>query len=94
MENSQDEQENYDDQFLKIKKVEDQFYIMNDAIINFSDDQRDIAFNGLCHTLHERWNVKKCVLGRLMNEFGFIYTVPCYNCGDDYEWYDTCLKCD
>jgi len=84
-----------EDEFLTHErmKVKDQFYIMNDAIVCLSDSQREVAFNGLCHTLHEKWDVKKYILGKIMNEFGFIYMLSCSECSEDYEWCDSCHKC-
>ena len=74
-------------------KVEDQFYIMNEATLCLSDDQRDVAFNGLCHTLHKRWDVDKCLLALLMYKFGFVYMVTCCECGEEYIWSDSCPEC-
>ena len=55
---------------------EDMFYVMKDATICLNEKNRNIAFNGMCHTLHEKWDIEKCVLAKLMNKFGYTYTVP------------------
>ena len=69
------------------------FYVMKDATVCLSEKNKIIAFNGMCYTLHEKWNVEKPVLGKLMDDFGYVYMETCYNCGNEYEWDNLCQSC-
>ena len=72
---------------------ENMFYVMKDATVCLSYKNRDIAFNGLCYTLHDKWNIEKHVLGKLMENFGYIYMESCYECDTDFIWNEVCPNC-
>ena len=74
--------------------VPEQFFIMRNATFGLSEPNRVIAFNGLCHVLHEQWSIPKHVLARHMEEYGFEYTVPCSECDKEIPWDETCSGCN
>ena len=74
--------------------VEGMFYVMRDATVCLSDKNKEIAFNGMCHTLYSKWNIEKHVLGKLMIQFGYVYMESCSECCTDYKWYDVCPECN
>ena len=68
------------------------FYVMKDSTVCLDYDQRSELFNNMCHTLHEKWNAEHSFLAKTMEEFGYTYTVMCFECGTNYEWCEDC-KC-
>jgi hypothetical protein len=70
------------------------FYVMKDSTVCMSDKNKNIIFNDMCHTLYTKWNVKKHVLGKLMEDFEYIYMESCSECGTDFVWNEVCPDCN
>jgi len=64
---------------------------MKDSTVCLSDKHR--LFNDMCHTLHTKWNIEKPVLGKLMEDFGYIYMESCVQCGTEFVWDEVCPEC-
>ena len=76
-----------------IMDPESMFYVMKDSTVCMSDKNKDFIFNSMCHTLHSKWNVEKQILGKLMEEFGYIYMESCSECGTEFVWDEVCPEC-
>ena len=54
--------------------VPEQFSIMHNSTLCLNEAQRAAVFNGLCHTLHERWFIAREMLSKQMENYGYEYT--------------------
>jgi hypothetical protein len=72
--------------------IEGMFYVMKDSTVCLDYNQRSELFNNMCVTLNVKWNAEHSVLSKHMEDFGYIYTVMCGDCGTEYEWFEDC-KC-
>lgn len=72
--------------------IENLFHLLKNATVCLDDDNCDIVHRDLCSSLFEKWNIKRSVLAKAMNEFGYIYMAACSDCLKEYEWDEVCTE--
>ena len=48
---------------------------MRNSTLHLSEELRAVAFNRLCHILHERWFIAHEMLRKQMDEYGYEYLI-------------------
>ena len=76
-------------------KLHDIFFMVRNSTLCIDQTRRQEVMNDLCNTLEEQWAITRQALADHMEDFGFEYTTPCSECGEDLPWdfEGLCTKC-
>jgi hypothetical protein len=67
-------------------KLNDIFFMVRNSTLCIDETRRKQVMNDLCNTIEEQWAITRQTLADHMEDYGFEYTIPCYECGQELPW--------